>query len=141
MAAINRPAAHPAVLAPEVERPHLRLIIGGADLRSRHRRLHPSVYRRRRLAALVLLFVVVAAVSALLTTAATALPVGPAARAAGSVSARAPGGITYVVQPGDTIWSVARSLQPSGEVRGLVDRLVAANGGTSVQPGDVLVLP
>jgi hypothetical protein len=37
----------------------------------------------------------------------------------------------YVVQPGDTVWSVARRLQPEGDVRPVVDRLVAARGGAA----------
>jgi hypothetical protein len=44
------------------------------------------------------------------------------------------------VQPGDTAWSIARRLAPTGDIRGLVDELVEANGGV-LQPGDRLVVP
>jgi hypothetical protein len=138
MAAITRSAAQPRIDAPEAPRPQLRLVIGGADPRSRHRRLHPSVYLRRRIAALAVLFVLVAGLSAVLTAALAGSPAptpAAAASSAGDAAAR------YVVQPGDSIWSVARRAQPSGDVRALVDQLVAANGGTSVEPGDVLVVP
>lgn len=48
---------------------------------------------------------------------------------------------SVVVRPGDTIWSLARRIQPDGDVRPLVDQLVAANGGDAVVAGDRLLLP
>ena len=39
----------------------------------------------------------------------------------------------YVVQPGDTLWSIARRLQPEGDVRALVHQLVAANDGAELE--------
>jgi LysM domain-containing protein len=47
----------------------------------------------------------------------------------------------YVVQPGDTLWSIARSFQPAGEIRPLVDRLAAEEHGRPLQAGDTLTLP
>ncbi|HEX9682561.1 MAG TPA: LysM domain-containing protein [Acidimicrobiales bacterium] len=44
------------------------------------------------------------------------------------------------VKRGDTLWSIARRLQPQGEVRPLVDRLAAANGGATLQVGQVLMV-
>jgi hypothetical protein len=92
--------------------------------------------RRRRVRALlaVLLLAIALAWGAVRTAA--ALGGEPA-----SVPERRPGPITYVVEPGDTIWSIARRLQPSGDVRDLVRSLVAANGGAEVDVGDRLVLP
>jgi streptogramin lyase len=46
----------------------------------------------------------------------------------------------YVVQPGDTLWEIARSVQPEGDIRPLVDRLIQLNGGAEVRAGDVLEL-
>ncbi|MGI8793399.1 MAG: LysM peptidoglycan-binding domain-containing protein [Acidimicrobiales bacterium] len=43
---------------------------------------------------------------------------------------------TYVVRSGDTLWSIARRAQPSGDIRPLVDRLAARSGGHSLQVGD-----
>jgi LysM repeat protein len=47
----------------------------------------------------------------------------------------------HVVQPGDTLWSIARGLDPAADVRLTVDRLVALNGGAPLQVGQRLVLP
>jgi hypothetical protein len=44
------------------------------------------------------------------------------------------------VQPGDTLWSIARSVQPAGDVRPLVHRLERANHGTRLRVGDRLLL-
>ncbi len=46
----------------------------------------------------------------------------------------------HVVQPGDTLWSVARGLQPDGDVRPLVARLRAVSGGGPLVPGQRLRL-
>jgi hypothetical protein len=46
----------------------------------------------------------------------------------------------HVVQPGETLWSIARTLHPDGDVRPLVDRLVELNGGDHLESGQVLVL-
>jgi Tfp pilus assembly protein FimV len=53
-----------------------------------------------------------------------------------SVPARA----VYIVQPGDTIWSIAHELDPSGDSRATVDRIVALNGGAALEPGQRLHL-
>jgi nucleoid-associated protein YgaU len=47
----------------------------------------------------------------------------------------------YVVQPGDTLWSIARKMQPHGDVRPLVDELVHRNGGTDLAVGQRLAIP
>ena len=64
-------------------------------------------------------------------TAASAGPVTVAGAAAGS---------TVVVRPGDTFWSIARDLQPDGDIRPLVDQLVAAHGSTAIAPGDRIAI-
>jgi Tfp pilus assembly protein FimV len=46
----------------------------------------------------------------------------------------------YVVQPGDTIWSIAHDLDPTGDTRATVDRIVALNGGAALEPGQRLRL-
>jgi nucleoid-associated protein YgaU len=46
-----------------------------------------------------------------------------------------------IVQPGDTLWTIARSFQPEGDVRPLVARLAKAQGGAPLQPGQRVVLP
>lgn len=47
----------------------------------------------------------------------------------------------YIVQPGDTLWSIAASQRPSVETSGLVRQLVSLNGGTTLQVGQRLILP
>ena len=50
---------------------------------------------------------------------------------------------TVVVQPGQTLWSVARTLSPDTDVRETVARIQELNGltGSSVIPGQSLVVP
>lgn len=48
---------------------------------------------------------------------------------------------THVVAPGESMWSIASEVAPAGEAATYVERLVAANGGASVTPGQTLVLP
>ena len=47
----------------------------------------------------------------------------------------------HIVQPGDTLWTIARSLQPSGDVRRLVDALAARRHGAALQVGERIALP
>jgi hypothetical protein len=95
------------------------------------------VYRRRRVAAIVL--AVIVAVGVLLLVRAVALAVAPAPPGSGAAVAPAPGPTTVVVvQPGDTLWAMARRLQPEGDVRPLVDRLAEAHGSGPLQAGERL---
>ncbi|MBV8234473.1 MAG: LysM peptidoglycan-binding domain-containing protein [Acidimicrobiia bacterium] len=82
----------------------------------------------------LMLLVVVAARAAL-----GALGGGPLA-APGTPAGRGGSAAVYVVQPGDTYWSIARRLQPSGDVRALVDRLSTEHAGAPLQPGEQLTL-
>lgn len=47
----------------------------------------------------------------------------------------------HVVQPGDTLWTIARSLQPEGDVRRLVHQLSAQRSGVPLQVGERIRLP
>jgi hypothetical protein len=110
-----------------------------------------AVYRRRRR--------VVAALALVLTVAASTGIRSLASRGDGAapVSAVTPGvtasstGLdvsgayvvsdgVYVVQPGDTMWSIASSLT-DGSIRSYVADLVELNGGASLDVGQLLVLP
>ena len=67
---------------------------------------------------------------------------GPAAPAAAASSVGASSSATQVtVRPGDTLWDIARRAQPTGDVRPLVDRLVAAYGSSPLQPGQSVAIP
>lgn len=48
---------------------------------------------------------------------------------------------SYVVQPGDTAWSIARQVQPGGDVRPLVSRILHRRAGGPLRPGEVLLVP
>jgi Tfp pilus assembly protein FimV len=52
---------------------------------------------------------------------------------------------TYVVQPGDTLWSIARHLvqqeEPGTDVRPIVDALAAERQGRPLEVGETIVLP
>ncbi len=88
-----------------------------------------AVYRRRRAAVAI----------------AAGLFVFAGARAADGVVAGAAHHATnptkvvhYQVQPGDTLWSIAHRLAPGTDPRAVVDMLVQAHGGPTIQPGDVI---
>jgi hypothetical protein len=99
-------------------------------------------YRRRRLAAVLVLVlaapalqVAVHAAPAWLGGGSLATPESRPAAVAATASA------VHVVQPGDTLWSLARRIQPTGDIRSLVDRLAAAQDGRPLTAGQRIVLP
>lgn len=49
-------------------------------------------------------------------------------------------GEIYVVQPGDTLWSIAAAIAPGSDPRPVVDALRAANGGPDLQVGQRLII-
>ena len=102
-------------------------------------RLPASTYRRRRAVAAGLAVVLVLAVFAALGM----LGGGPLAASERPTSSFAPPatGATYVVQPGDTLWSIAHRLRPSADPRPLVDRLVTLHGGATLYVGERITLP
>ena len=88
--------------------------------------------RRRRLVALCAAIGLVGVLS------------GPVANAVG-VGGRPEAKVsrTYVVRPGDTLWSIAARFEPSTDPRVVVDAITSANGvdpGTLV-PGQQLSIP
>lgn len=132
---LHHPHLQPTTVPPgpgRPDRPHLRVLAGG---RAPARLAQQAVYRRRRLVA-ALLVVAVLAASLILASAAVA-------RIAGGVPSSAAGGPspTVVVQPGDTLWSIAAAAAPDADVRVTVDRLVALNGGAPIVVGQELELP
>ena len=50
-------------------------------------------------------------------------------------------GQDVIVKPGDTLWSIARKMQPTGDVRPLVDRIATLNNGYGLIAGQALLLP
>ena len=83
--------------------------------------------RRRGLA-------VAAAVGSCLLFAAPAMGRGTDAR---------PSGVRYVVRPGDTLWSVARTIGGGGDPRSMVDAIQRANhlDPGALVPGRTITIP
>jgi Tfp pilus assembly protein FimV len=49
--------------------------------------------------------------------------------------------VTYTVEPGDTLWSIARRVAPGRDPRPVVDRLIQANHlGGGLQAGQQLTI-
>jgi hypothetical protein len=48
---------------------------------------------------------------------------------------------SYIVRPGDSFWSIARSVQSKGDLRPLVAELIEAHGSGFLQVGDRVELP
>jgi len=86
-------------------------------------------YVRRRLVALALLLSV--------------LGIGAPAAARVVHPPRGPATVTYVVRPGDTLWSIATAVAPGKDPREVVDAIGAANdlAGSGLVPGQALDVP
>jgi hypothetical protein len=102
----------------------------------------PTRIRRRRLAALLMVIALIGAIAtagrALLGAAATVEPSSPQPV---EVPAQSPAvGQAYVVQPGDTLWSIAAAIAPDSDPRPVVDALRDANGGPDLQVGERLTI-
>ena len=121
-----------------------------ADGRQRPSRPVPdraTRFRRRRLVALVATtLTAVALVGAVDYLSGLAGPNGgPVPLDAGPAEAQ-PGlpavaeGQAYVVQPGDTYWTIAATVAPDRDPRPIVDQLRDAHGGGPLAAGDRLVL-
>lgn len=121
---LDMPTAHPT-------RPALRLVPPPAR--------RPRYGLRRALALVVVTLAL--AVAALVADAAFgALSATPdSAPVVGASSDPTPA--VVVVQPGDTLWSIAAEIAPDRDPRATVDRLVALNGSAAIQSGQRLVLP
>jgi hypothetical protein len=123
-----------------------------ANIRSSHRRRDPMaaiayprpsprVRRRRCQVVLFLGILLVAGVVWALGGVLGRFGSGPLAAPGPDPSRAVPvDAIVRIVQPGETVWSIARSIQPKGEVRPLVDRLEREVQGRPLQVGDRLVV-
>ena len=87
-----------------------------------------AVYWRRRLVAAAL------GLGVLLTAAHAGAALGGTTTTSPE---RSPHVERVIVQPGDTLWTIAERLAPNADPRAVVDDLTAAPGGSSsVQPGE-----
>lgn len=103
-------------------------------------RLPEAVYRRRRAVAAAVAVAVVTL--ALVAGRPDRVPVGEAnpwpSTGAVSLSSELPG--VYVVQPGDTLWDIARGLAPDRDPRVMVHELSGTAGGAALVPGQTIVI-
>jgi hypothetical protein len=97
--------------------------------------------RRRRLVAVVGLVLVAAlvVVGARALASVASMPSSPEPAPLGDRPVPV-AGHTYVVQPGDTLWSIARTIAPDRDPRPVVDALRTANGGPDLEVGDRLTI-
>jgi LysM repeat protein len=83
-------------------------------------------------AAAVTGLVVMSADNGLVSSPNAAVSVTPAAADAAA--------LVHVVQPGDTLWSIAATVAPGSDPRPIVDELARRSGGTGLQPGQRIAL-
>jgi hypothetical protein len=109
----------------------VRRVTSRSVARRGHRPSAATYWRRRAVAVAVGLVVLVMAGKA-----GAALGGSPLA-----VPERRPAVSQSVVQPGDSLWSIAARLQPGSDPRPVVDELTAARGGAPLVSGEVVTLP
>lgn len=139
MAAVLAPAPSPRTAPAGARRagaptgrPQLRLIPGG-----RSPQAMAATYRRRRVvAALVVVTVLVVAVQ--LAQALSGLAAGWAAPAPAAIEGPT---VAVEAEPGDTLWSLAREVHPAGDVRPVVEAMVADRGTATVAAGEQVRVP
>jgi nucleoid-associated protein YgaU len=124
-----------------VRPPEPRRLAGAEPIDRRRRPPSPAARRRatirRRLTAIAFVVGLVLVIRPLV------LPGGDPLVVPGRATpvAAAAGTRTYIVQPGDTLWSIARHLHPDQDPRPLVDQLSTQVPGGSLQAGQRVVLP
>ena len=112
-----------------------RLGSAGRDMARDECRPTTQVFVRRRL---LVSLVLIAVIVALWVGAGSVLANRGGAPA--STSAVRPA-TTYLVQSGDTMWSIAARFHGQSSQVGYVDALVAVNGGAALQIGQLMTLP
>jgi len=117
-------------------------LVAGYPMRTRYP--SPAVIRRRRLGAacvllgigLLMMVGTLAVQGALGRTGSGPLTVAGAGPALHLASDQ-----VWVVQPGDTVWSIAQAVEPGADVRSLVDRIDAQLKGAPLYPGERILIP
>jgi hypothetical protein len=95
-----------------------------------------ALFRRRRIVAAVLavMFLIVVAYTSMLATTAYFTSTAGAADHSQTTA-------VTVVQPGDTMWSIATGIASDGDIRSTVDGLIELNGTSALVVGQRLTLP
>lgn len=101
----------------------------------------PGAVGRRRWAAGALALLSVVAAGWAFGPSGPALPLGGAGPADAPARLEPVAARAYVVQAGDSLWAIGRSLQPDGDVRPLVARMLALRNGRPLRVGERIVLP
>jgi hypothetical protein len=100
------------------------------------RRPSQAVYRRRRVAVLLCVAAIVFLGWTGLHRLTGASGDGPLTVAGQPVTLAA--NTHVIVQPGDTLWSIARRAQPTGDIRPLVSSIEAKRHGRPLQVGETI---
>jgi hypothetical protein len=132
-----------ALAHPQRRGRHLRLVTAEEQVRRRQAELAAV---RRRAVAVAVVVALLLALGVLLGRTSQHAVVGGAGAAVGRAAGRADAVLpvaqrAYVVQSGDTVWQIARALQPTGDVRPLVTALTRARHGAPLRVGERIVLP
>ncbi len=116
---------------------------GYQPLQFRAMRPSQAVYRRRRLAVLLCAAVFASGFGLLkggglhqLTGVPGGGPLTAAGQPVSALNVRLATDVTMIVQPGDTLWTLARRAQPTGDVRPLVQSLEARRHGRMLMVGE-----
>lgn len=116
--------------------PRLRLVT--ADEVDRRRQADLAIMRRRAVAVALVVGLLLALGILLGRTSGGALPT---AAGSGSTVPLPVAERAYVVEAGDSLWKIARALQPDGDVRPLVSELQRARQGRPLRVGERITLP
>ena len=115
--------------------------------RARRRMSRAMTLRRRRrvvaVGALLVMALAVVGIVAIVRAVLGALGGGPLTSPESPLPAnvRPIAAAEYVVQPGDSLWSIARAAHPAGDVRPYVDKVSASLHGKPLQPGQRIEPP
>ena len=124
--------------APAAAVPVRDRMVGEPGAVARRRTVSARVRRRRR-QVLVGLAVTGAAVGLVLPV--SSLGGRPAAGVPGPSAVVGTGSTVYVVQPGDTLWSIAARIDRGGDPRPLAEALARETGSSTVVPGERIRVP
>jgi len=106
--------------------------------------LPETVYRRRRVLVMLIssMLLTLAGLAAVQVIGAAAPPSSvPSDEVVDSTAQPSgPAPSDYVVEPGDTLWSIAVHIAPDQDPRPIVHRLAERSGGTALRPGQRLSL-
>ena len=108
----------------------------GSLVERRRRRL--AIARRRRLLSYLASAAILAATWGI-SGALAGIHAAPVGVLPGTV--RTTGGYLYTVRSGDTLWSIATRLDPSGDPRPLVAQIDSHLEGTGIYPGERILVP